>query len=915
MPEYLAPGVYVEEIEIGAKPIEGVSTSTAAFVGIAQKGPMNDPTLITGWEQFRRRFGDYMKESYLAYAVYGFFSNGGKRCYVVRVADTDAVSNAYNIFKDGNNADVIKILASSPGAWGKNITAEIVQSSLGSTFLYASKLDEDIASTQNYFVPKSVKGISIGDKVRICDRKGRCSTSLTIQSFDKANGKTKVMLSTSVGGDFFAENSVAMAVIESGTGTNSATLVSARGFDKGSLIGILQASKDSLYAGLKEVKLSENRIFWDGKFKDKEGNEASEQTAYGAQLVDIKRVSLSFRIQTNSLAGGSSSIQLGDIQEIVAGTKILIRPGDKLTFGTGVTSETVTVDHDWDGTTPLEFSPPVQNTHPVGTTFTALTAPQATLFSAPKADVVRETPSKFKFKVTGFKAGDFLSFVDSNDTEIVQKEIASIDSADPTKVTLKTALTNNQWNQVATVEAVLKQNQKGIVVSTTVDFKAGELVEVTSDTTTMLLMLLREADGNRLVFEDNPPWPADTDSASFVAKKWEKTEVKTLEFKITATYEKGKEKVAEEFDKLSLDPESARYFKKEGVIKKVSTLIDVEDTRPTPSTPAGIQELPTSDKKPLNQGGDDGIKSIKATDYIGAVENGERTGIMALEPVDEVNILCVPDIMMSFGGGNGTLSPDDVELVQLAMISHCERMKDRFAILDSLRGYTVQEIQTWRKDNLDSKYAALYYPWIKVRDPIGAENGKTRLVPPSGHIAGIYARSDTERGVHKAPANEIVRDVIELERKITKGEQEILNPDGIDCIRPFPGRGIRVWGARTISSDALWKYINVRRLFLFLEESIEEGTQWVVFEPNDEKLWARVKQTITQFLTRVWKDGALMGSTPEEAFFVKCDRTTMTQDDIDNGRLIVLIGVAPVKPAEFVIFRIAQWQGGSEISE
>jgi phage tail sheath protein FI len=166
--------------------------------------------------------------------------------------------------------------------------------------------------------------------------------------------------------------------------------------------------------------------------------------------------------------------------------------------------------------------------------------------------------------------------------------------------------------------------------------------------------------------------------------------------------------------------------------------------------------------------------------------------------------------------------------------------------------------------------------------------------------------------VHKAPANEVVRGATKLEFQITKGEQDLLNPRGVNVIRTFPGRGIRVWGARTTSTDPLWKYINIRRLFLYLEESIDKGTQWVVFEPNNEQLWARVKQTIVQFLTTVWRTGALMGTTPEEAFFVKVDRTTMTQDDIDNGRLIILIGVAPTKPAEFVIFRIAQFTAGAE---
>jgi len=188
-------------------------------------------------------------------------------------------------------------------------------------------------------------------------------------------------------------------------------------------------------------------------------------------------------------------------------------------------------------------------------------------------------------------------------------------------------------------------------------------------------------------------------------------------------------------------------------------------------------------------------------------------------------------------------------------------------------------------------------------------------MPPGGYVTGVYSRSDTERGVHKAPANEVVFGASDLEFQIMKGEQDVLNPKGVNVIRAFPGRGIRIWGARTLSSNTLWKYINVRRLFIYIEASIEKGTQWVVFEPNDYRLWSRVKITITQFLTGVWRSGALMGTTPEEAFFVKCDRSTMTQDDIDNGRLICIIGIAPVKPAEFVIFRIAQWQGGSAATE
>jgi hypothetical protein len=242
-------------------------------------------------------------------------------------------------------------------------------------------------------------------------------------------------------------------------------------------------------------------------------------------------------------------------------------------------------------------------------------------------------------------------------------------------------------------------------------------------------------------------------------------------------------------------------------------------------------------------------------------------------------------------------------------------MKDRFAILDPLPDLSPQEVKEWRVEEAgyDSKYGALYYPWIKVANP--ARGGEPMLMPPSGHLAGIYARSDAERGVHKAPANEVVRGAIGLATQITKGEQDILNPLGINCIRAFPGRGIRVWGARTLSSDPAWRYINVRRLFNFVEESIEIGTQWVVFEPNDVDLWERVKRDITAFLTRVWRDGALFGTTPAEAFYVKCDEELNPVEVRDAGMLIIEIGLAPVKPAEFVIFRISQWAAGAAITE
>ena len=299
-----------------------------------------------------------------------------------------------------------------------------------------------------------------------------------------------------------------------------------------------------------------------------------------------------------------------------------------------------------------------------------------------------------------------------------------------------------------------------------------------------------------------------------------------------------------------------------------------------------------------------------STEFQGQV--AERTGVEGLEALDDVTILCVPDLMSPMPGQD--LDLDTIKGVQTMMIAHCERLGDRVAIIDPPPDLMPQEVGKWRMDvaGYDSNYAALYYPWVTVMDPV---TNRPINIPPSGHMAGIWARNDATRGVHKAPANEVVLGAIGLAYQTTKGEQDTLNPNGVNCIRAFPGRGIRVWGARTLTSDPAWRYINVRRLFNFVEKSIENGTQWVVFEPNDRKLWARVRRDATAFLKMVWRDGALFGSTPEEAFYVKCDDELNPPESRDLGRLIIEIGLAPVKPAEFVIFRISQWASGNETSE
>lgn len=285
---------------------------------------------------------------------------------------------------------------------------------------------------------------------------------------------------------------------------------------------------------------------------------------------------------------------------------------------------------------------------------------------------------------------------------------------------------------------------------------------------------------------------------------------------------------------------------------------------------------------------------------------GARTGLGGLEGLDDVRLVLCPDVMIGYDGTDE--AKNRIKMVQEALITHCKLMKYRFAVLDTPPHLNAQQAKEWREFiNFDSDYAALYYPWLVVADLSGAASSKN--VPPSGHIVGIYNRSDAERGVHKAPANEVVSNAIGVEYSISKGEQDVLNPIGVNCIRAFPARGIRVWGARTLSSNAAWRYINVRRLFITVEASMDAGLQWVVFEPNDNTLWAKVRRDVTSFLRGVWRSGALFGSTPEQAFYVKCDEELNPPEVRDLGQLVIEVGMCPTKPAEFVIFRITQWAG------
>ena len=410
-----------------------------------------------------------------------------------------------------------------------------------------------------------------------------------------------------------------------------------------------------------------------------------------------------------------------------------------------------------------------------------------------------------------------------------------------------------------------------------------------------------DADGNQTL---DPAGPLNSDNVVHLVE-------------LVVTVQSGNDRI-DQYNELGADPAQTRYIgkvleKDDPADENALVWLDWND-QAVGATAIVLMGLLTSGSAGtrLTLGNDGDLPP--AGDFAGSEADPDNplltaTGLAALGEIDDIAIVAMPDA--------ATLVDDaDIFTATQSLVTHAENLRYRIAVVDGPPASSMNEIRRFR-GQFDSKYAAIYHPYVEILDPTErAAQGrppKKLLIPPSGFVCGIYARSDIERGVHKAPANEVVRGLTRFEANINKARQDVLNPEGINALRFFEGRGNRVWGARTMSSDPEWKYVNVRRLFIYIEHSIDKGTQWAVFEPNGPRLWANIRQTVEDFLLVLWRDGALLGDKPEQAYFVRCDRTTMTQNDLDNGRMICLVGVAPVKPAEFVIFRIGQWTGDAKV--
>lgn len=769
MPEYLSPGVYVEEIDAGPKPIEGVSTSTAGAVGVSERGPTTGaPLLVTSFADYQRVFGGFVPEPAAAVrnrwafdpveggrwwlfplSVKGFFDNGGQRLYVKRVFSSTSTASTATL--------------------GQGLVSE---------------LDADTADTADTVRLRHLLDIDVGTNL-----------------------------------DLYA-GGVALAA-------NPFTVVS-----------------------------------YDPVTRAVELNQPVGQ----------------------ELAAGRDFAEIHPRQDAVA-----LPPGT-LRF-------TAKARGDWGGRSPaLPGDPPpngglsVRVRPMVGTTLNLLPDPAtggAAASTTVSADANAGDVTINVADTAGFSVGDRVQ-VGSDEYDVI-----AVGAGAPGTIDIAPAVpVGETWAAGTSVKRMRPANNSAVPAPTLHVWNAGQLyngalIEIDNGTNKEQFTV-STVNGNEVTLS------ANVNQQYYAGHK-----LRVVEAEVAVRLHRVEDnsvEAEEVFGNLRLVDEPAGSLSYlETHVNTRSAFVDVSllggfSSSQIDQFPLAFGFSPASSWQEM-MGGANNLDGLTIDDFVGVDGgSGNRTGIEALQEIDEISICMAPNVWSSTVGS--------------ALIQHSEVLKDRFAIVDPQDGLSIAGIRSFREP-IDTKYAALYYPWIEVRDPSTRRNA---AVAPSAHMAGIYARVDVDRGVHKAPANEVVRGITRrgFMQQVTKREQDMLNPEGINALRTFPGRGHRVWGARTLSSDGSWKYINVRRLFLFVEESIDEGTQWVVFEPNDEPLWARVRQSIRNFLTTVWRSGALQGLTADEAFFVICDRTTMTQDDIDNGRLICQIGIAPVKPAEFVIFRIQQ---------
>jgi uncharacterized protein len=918
MAEYLHPGVYIEETSFRSPPFEGVSTSTAGLVGRTRKGREGHPTLVTSFTEFVRRFGAPFPIAsgtapqlgdYLGHAVRAFFDNGGKRAYIVRTLAFDAIASStilglgqtYRLpptttvrgpsatiplvsvrgIDQGTVLDVYSRAPNGTATLRFPVTVDAVDLARNAVTVNPPLPPGITLAPQSTFLLVNGTTLASGGPTFTAVSRGLDGDSISVQMRPSDLAPMKL-----VAPRFFRSNP--QIAVFSGVSPDLGPVAGASFSLRQKGLGVVVRGDTIAFTNPAESVTVGAITFTGGPPSPNEV--AANVTGGAGTTVNSGMILLNGRggtapanpIPIYALAAGEQASATTGTVTLPYGALALLHSGDEIEIG-GITAE-LTAEPDF-ATKPNSFATALVDPHPATTvTITATGDIDATQFV--KRLLVSDTTGlEAPFSLA---APQQISITDGTTT--VLADILLVDGAKNTVIVQGAAAIPANWTSFELLEILGAGNQ--IPVTSTTGFYTGGIVELFDGSIGSYFTVDAVDPGSRMVTLSGAPTPIllPQDPAD------RKAYLRTLELDVLV-YENGV--LAETFGGLSWNPDPTKDSFRRYFVDRIndadngSQLVSI--TYPANPTVDLTTQPTTSDGFPVALGGGSNGSPLTDIDLIGHDDGpGKRFGIEALKERTDIALVAVPGVTD--------------ESVQAALLTHCELMRYRFAILDGRPNQSdVTAIQAHR-NNYDSKYGGYYAPWLKTLD-LGT--GNTILVPPSGHVLGICARVDTERGVHKAPANEVVRNILDVELPFTDGEQDVLNPIGVNLIREFEGRGIRVWGARTTTSDQEWKYVNVRRLFIFLEHSIDKGTQWVVFEPNNEALWDRVRESIESFLFGVWKTGALTGTKPEEAYFVRCDRTTMTQDDIDNGRLVCLIGVAPAYPAEFVIFRIGQFTATS----
>lgn len=830
MPQYEAPGVYIEEMP-APQSIQGVSTSIAGFVGAAEKGPTSGaPVLITSFKDFRNKFGSYLKADpwgnyrFLAYAVEGFFNNGGQVAYVKRVISGSA-SEAELLLRDGF---VTRLTADTAVDATKRTTARL-----------ASLRGIDVGTPLVF--KQMIGGVEQTQTVNVLSYSGNDVTLDAALTVRYTAAGARVYIDGLYGGDDPPAPGAERLRIQAATKGAAGKIVTVAGVptQEGPIINVLVSDFSGAGGATIPAEATVNTTL------------ATLPLAFGAAGGPVV---------------GATSVALDDA------TYPLVAEDDEIAFTAGATTEKRTISAvdaatktiSWTGGLGADFSV-------AGATVHRLKA----LRPGPGGNTVAVADA------TGLDGDDLVLIQSADGTtgQIVKilSKAANVLTLDPGYPVIQSfdagaKLSKGKGNPTATT----------LLLNSTSNFYQDAVIEINDGATRQY---------HRVTAVD-PTQGTLTLAAGLGGDVPAGASVRVLEFALTI--DDGL--ATESYTGLSLLPNAPRYVM--DVVNNQSNLVKIAEVMP-PNLAVDPQfTFPTNDAgvaQPLT-GGSDGA-ALTPDDYIGVDDGpGQRTGIKALAEIDAVSIIAAPGI--------------SDQSVQSELINQCELLKDRFAVLDPSPGApldrTPNGIFTQRSAH-DSRYAAIYYPWLVIRDPLNPTLRGGTPCPPSGHVIGVYARVDSERGVFKAPANEVVRAITGLQMKINEREHGQLNMANINVIRDFrdDNRGFRIYGARCITSDNANKYIPVRRLLIFIEESLQEGLQYVVFEPNAEDLWQRVKLTVRGFLRTVWRSGALEGLKEDEAFRVYCNiNQTMTEDDVANGRLIIEVWVAPVRPAEFVIVRI-----------